>query len=424
MRKYDWIIQGGRVLDPAQDRDQVCDIAVKDGRISSIAPRMDPSEADASFDAAGQIVTPGLVDLHVHGYHLATPLGVPVDRYCLGRGVTTAVDAGSAGFSTYPGLRGYAIDHFRTRLLAFLNISCTGLSFSTLGGHPSIPGELESLKLVDTQGCVDCIEADRDVIVGVKVRLSSNLADEGRNEAEAFRRASEAARAVGMPLMVHHTSSSVPLEDCPGKMLTGDVYTHCYHGYPSSVIDPTTRRVHPAVKSARENGVLFDLGHGVGAFSWTVGELCAKEGFWPDIISTDMHSLTCEGPAYDMATVMTRLLHLGLSLPEVIRASTTTPARAIGWEDRIGTLEVGREADIAVFSLQPVDLDLEDCQSQMRRIRRRLEARAVWKAGQQVDLTHPLQWPNPDTIRSQRATWSRLEIHDLAPPAAAEPEPV
>ena len=420
MEQYDWIIHGGRVIDPDQDLDEICAVAIKDGRIALVASGLDPSEAASSYDATGQIVTPGLVDLHVHGYNLATPLGVPIDHYCLGRGVTTAADAGSAGFSTYPGLRGYGIDRFRTRLLAFLNISCTGLSYSTLGGRSDVPGELDSLKLVDTQGCVDCIESDREGIVGVKVRLSSNLADEGRNEPESFRRALEAAAAVQLPLMVHHTSSSIPMEACPGQMRQGDIYTHCYHGYPSSVIDPTTRRVHPAVKEARRNGVLFDLGHGVGAFSWTVGELCAREGFWPDTISTDMHSLTCEGPAYDMVTVMTRLLHLGLSLPEVIKASTITPAQAIGWGDRVGTLGVGREADIAALSLDPVEMDLEDCQSQMRCIRNRLRTQAVWKAGQKVNLTHPRQWPNRDTIRAQRETWPNLQIRDAKQPAASK----
>ena len=120
---------------------------------------------------------------------------------------------------------------------------------------------------------------------------------------------------------------------------------------------------------ARERGVFFDIGHGQGSFNWTVAEICAHEGFWPDTISTDIHSGTCEGPAYDMPTVMTRLLHVGMPLNEVIARSTIEPAKAIGWEDRIGTLDVGREADIAVFSVENVDLALEDCQSQLRSIK-------------------------------------------------------
>ena len=130
-----------------------------------------------------------------------------------------------------------------------------------------------------------------------------------------------------------------------------------------------------------ERGVLFDIGHGMGAFNWTVGEICAEQGFWPDTISSDLHTGCFEGPAYDMPTVMTRMLHLGMPLAEVIRRSTIVPAAAIGWSDRIGTLGAGREADVAVLDLQEADMDLEDCQGQMRRVGRRLVATAVWRAG-------------------------------------------
>jgi dihydroorotase len=303
-------------------------------------------------------------------------------------------------------------------LLAFLHISSAGLAFAGLGGDRSVPGELDLLKLADVEGCVDCVEANRDCIVGVKIRLSDSIADDGRNEAETYRRALEAARALKLPLMVHHAFSVVPLADCPGKMASGDIYTHCYHGFPSTVIDPENHRVDATVWQARERGVLFDIGHGQGSFNWTVGELSAQEEFWPDTISTDLHSGTCEGPAYDMPTVMTRLLHLGMPLNDVDRCSTVEPAKAIGWQDRIGSLGVGREADVAVFALEGVDLELEDCQSQMRRIRRQLTAQAVWRAGTPRSITRPLEKPNPKTIAAQRKAWSRLEIRDAVAPLA------
>ena len=119
----------------------------------------------------------------------------------------------------------------------------------------------------------------------------------------------------------------------------------------------------------------------MGAFSWTVAEICAARNFWPDAVSTDMHSLTCEGPGYDLPTVMSKLLHVGMPLIEVVRASTVNAAAAIGWQDRVGTLGVGREADVAVLSLNEVDAELEDCQGQTRRVSRRLAADAVWRAG-------------------------------------------
>jgi dihydroorotase len=277
---------------------------------------------------------------------------------------------------------------------------------------------LDLLKLADLKGCIDCGEANRDRIVGVKIRLSDSIADEGRNEVEAYRRALEAARALNLPLMVHHAFSVVPLADCPGKMIRGDIYTHCYHGFPSTIINPESRRVDPTVWQARERGVLFDIGHGQGSFNWTVGELSIQQGFWPDTISTDLHSGTCEGPAYDLPTVMTRLLHLGMPLNEVVRRCTIEPAKVVGWQDRIGSLSVGRDADVAVFALEEVDLQLEDCQSQMRRVRQQLTPQAVWRAGTPGSITRPLALPNPKTIAAQVKNWLRLEIRDAVAPSA------
>jgi dihydroorotase len=414
MRTYDWLIRGGRVIDPANQVDAVLDVGITAGRISAVETKIEPAQAEHTYDASRKIVIPGLIDLHIHGYHLATPLGIPVDHYCLGRGVTTAIDAGSAGCSTFPGFRAFAIERNKTRLLAFLHISCSGLSFGGLGGDISVPGELDSLKLVNVARCVECVELNRDVIVGVKVRLSASIGDDGRNEAEAYRRALKAARAVQLPLMVHHVMSSVPLEDCPGQMERGDIYTHTYHGFDSTILEPVTRQLHPAVIEARGRGVLFDVGHGQGSFNWTVAELCARNGFWPDTISTDLHSGTCEGPAYDMPTVMTRLLHAGMPLGEVVAASTSRAAKAIGWQDRIGTLGVGREADVAVLSIESVDLQLEDCQSQMRHIHQKLTPQAVWRSGVPASLTQPKRLPNPVTIASQRKWSKHLAIRDEA----------
>ena len=386
-----------------------------DGRISLLTRSARAETSDRRFDAGGLLVVPGLIDLHMHGYEHVTPLGIDVDHYCLGRGVTTALDTGSAGCSTFQGFRTYACLPSRTRLLALLNISCAGLAFATLGGNKATPGELDLLELADLEGCIDCVNANRDLIAGVKVRLSASLADEGRNEAEAYRRALDAARAVRLPLMVHHTLSTVSLADCPGKMAAGDIYTHTYHGFRSTIIR-SDGQLDPVVRAARERGVLFDVGFGQGSFNWTVAELSFKQGFWPDTISSDLHSGTCEGPAYDLPTVMTKLLHLGLPLTEVVRRTTIEPARAIGWADRIGSLTVGREADVTVLSLDAVDTELEDCQSQLRRVRKRLCPRAVWRAGVQGRITSPAQWPNPAAIARQRAAWDLLEVRDPHPP--------
>ena len=418
MAQHDWVIAGGRVIDPANRIDGRMDVYIKDGRISLLARSTDGETSKQRFDARGLLVVPGLIDLHMHGYEHVTPLGIAVDHYCLGRGVTTAVDAGSAGCSTFQGFRVFAGQPSRTRLLAFLNISCGGLAFALLGGDRVTPGELDLLDLADLEGCVDCVNANRDLVLGVKIRLSESLADQGRNEAEAYRRALAAARAVRLPLMVHHTLSTVSLSDCPGKMASGDIYTHTYHGYRSTIIQAGSGQLDPEVRLAREKGVLFDVGFGQGSFNWTVAELSAQQGFWPDTISTDLHSGTCEGPAYDLPTVMTKLLHLGMPLEEVIRAATSEPAKAIGWANRIGSLAVGREADVTVLSLDAIDLELEDCQSQMRRVQQRLAPRAVWRSGVLGRMTSPTRWPNAVTIARQRKAWDRLEVRDPNPPGS------
>jgi dihydroorotase len=410
--KHDWLIQHGRVIDPANGIDALRDISLAGGKIAAVAEKIDAASAERVFDASGMIVVPGLVDLHVHGYHHATPLGVDPDHYFLGRGVTTAVDAGSAGNDTFAGLREFVMKRCQTRLLAMLHISSCGLSFSGLGGDDDVPGELDLIRLADVDRCVRCIEVNRDVVVGVKVRLSDSIADNGRNEHEAYARAKNAARRAGLPLMVHHNFSTVSMVDCPGKMAAGDIYTHTYHGFPSCVINPTTRQLEPSVIAARKNGVLFDMGHGAGSFDWTVAELAAKAAFWPDTISTDLHKESYEGPAYDLPTVRSRLLHLGMPVNDVIAASTINPARAIGWADRIGTLGIGRGADVAVLKLEDVNFELEDAGAQLRTMKRLLVARAVWRDGRPSQITRPRSIPNPEVIQSRKAWRERLVVRD------------
>ncbi len=409
--KIDWLIRGGRVIDPSQEFDRVADVAIREQRIVGISDQFHPDQAEQTFDARGLIITPGLIDLHIHGYQHVTPLGIDVDHYCLGRGVTTAVDAGSAGCDTFPGFREYAVARSRTRLLAFLHISRAGLAFATRTGSDD-PGELETLKLIHTEDCIACLEANRDVLVGVKIRLSSSIANQGANEAESYRRAQAAAAAASLPLMTHHNFSSVSLEDCPGKLRSGDIYTHCFHGYPSTILQAENRQLEGAVLAARDRGVLMDIGHGMGSFSWPVAEAAISQGFLPDTISTDIHQLNLEGPVYDLPTCMSRLLQAGMSLDQVIAAVTSAPARAIGWEDRIGTLRPGAEADITALALEDSALELEDCHAQLRTLHQVFEPRAVWRAGQSAAITHPQQRPNPATYDTAIAWRDKLVIRD------------
>ena len=306
------VISNGRVIDPANGIDGVRHVVVRGGIIEAVAeemPEFSANEHVTVYDASNQLVCPGLVDLHAHLYTHATPLGIDVDHYCVGRGVTTAVDAGSAGATTLPGLREFIAKRSKTRVLAFVNIALHGLAAAGCTGSGT-GGELDSLNQCSVDHCVDAVCGNRDIVVGIKIRLSEDAADNGKNEAEAFRRALLAAKRANVPLMTHHTFSEVPLGQqerpisitdgfsregannfdqqsltskaaentsvkslgCPGSLKTGDIYTHTFHGFASTIIDVGNGRmvVHPAVLAARKRGVVFDVGHGQGSFNWTV----------------------------------------------------------------------------------------------------------------------------------------------------------
>ncbi|XP_064642399.1 deacetylase Oant_2987-like [Lineus longissimus] len=417
----DLIIRRGRVINSASSMDRIADVAVKNGQIFAVGENLRLT-ADEEFDASSCIVTPGLIDLHVHCYQYATPLGVNVDESAVARGVTTVVDAGSAGATTFQGLRKYVAEKSKTRVYAFLHIAAHGLASAGCSGHGQ-GGECDSLNQVDPELCLECIEENRDIIVGVKVRLSADVANDGAYEEEVYVRALEAAKKAGVPLMVHHAFSTIPTESdggdglsAPGSMHFGDIYTHMYHGFPNTIIDIKTKRVCDSVKEARNRGVLFDLGHGLGSFSWTVAELCAKESFWPDSISSDLHTGNCHGPAHDLPFIMTKLLHVGMPLPYIIKAVTAAPANAIGKSNVIGSLMVGRAADITLLKIEDCDLQVEDCQSQIRHVTKQIAPEAVWRDGKRHPITRVNYRISMHQFYEQAKDWPRLHVHDECPP--------
>jgi len=422
METVDLLIKNGRVIDPDNNVDDVIDVAVKDKRIYKVGKDLNVTAAE-EFDADGCLVTPGLIDAHVHCYEYATPLGINPDATCLSRGVTTIIDCGSAGASTFPGLRKYIVEKSKTRVKCLLHIALHGLAASGCArGAPG--GESDTLAVLDEGACVKCIEANRDVIIGVKVRLSASVCAGGKTEIEAFRRALSVAQTCGLPLMAHHSISTIPVQkseectmSCPGNLRPGDIYTHMYHAQPPTILDEKTRVLHGDVMTAKSRGILFDVGHGAGGFNWTIAELATKQGLWPDFLGTDLHTVTVNGPGYDMPTVMTKFLHLGMSLPEIVKAVTSAPARAYGLDDTIGSLTPGKEADITVLRIDACDVMLEDTQGQCRRVTQRIVPVAVWRAGQghPVGLSSP--WPNPAAKLQGLDSWDEVPIKDDVKPS-------
>jgi dihydroorotase len=374
-RPYDLLIRGGHVIDPSQDLSAEVDVAIRQGKIARLAANIPESEADQVLDARRMVVTPGLVDVHVHVYDGVAPLGIPADPNCIAKGVTTVVDAGSAGAHTFPGFKQYVVRVADTRVYALLNISVVGQStFSD--GNPF--GELLDLRYASPNLTIKMIEQNRDVILGVKIRLSEDIA--GENDLRALGLAREAADAVGLPLMVHIGNTYSPLPKILAMLKTGDLVTHCYTGREGGILDERDR-VLPDVRRAVESGILLDVGHGRGGFSFRTAEKAFSQGILPGTISSDLHQGNINGPVYDLATTLSKFLHLGVSLEEVIRRVTANPAKALAFPSGTGSLKPGSIADTAVFDLREAPWEMVDSIGEKRPGQLRLRPMATVKAG-------------------------------------------
>ena len=377
---YDVVVRGGRVIDPAQNVDAVLDVAISGQRIAALGADLAAGGARQIVEAAGLLVTPGLVDLHTHVFWGVPPLGVEPDPHCLARGVTTAVDAGSAGASTFPAFRRYIIDVSATRIVAMLHIASIGMARDDSTG-PEAVGELEDIRWANVDRAIDVARAHGDCIVGIKVRLGEGQVGRDPERCrEALRRACQAAAAIGKPAMIHIGRTPIPLDEILGALDAGDIITHCYHGHPEGILDDAGK-VRASVRRAVERGVNFDVGHGAGSFNFTVARTALDQGLLPGTISSDIHAWSVGGPAYDLATTASKFLHLGVPLVEVIRRITTTPARAVSLDGQIGTLAPGADADVSLLRLAAGEWPFRDTAGQVELGGQRLEPVAVLRAG-------------------------------------------
>jgi dihydroorotase len=377
---HDLLIKNGRLIDPAQSLDAPRDVAFNDGQVSAVAESID-AQTTETIDAQDLLVVPGLIDLHVHVFDAVSHYGIPPDPTCLERGVTTAVDAGSAGAAVWPGFRKFIIEASETRLYALLNISRIGL---VTGAELDPPiGELEDLRHLNVPAAVQCIEANRDKILGIKIRLSDNLAAGGKNEKPALLLAREAADATGLPIMIHTPRSTLGLPAILAEMRSGDILTHCFHAHASGILDDKMK-ILPEVRAAIERGVHLDVGHGKGSFSYEVARAAMAQEVIPHTISTDLHRYNLDGPVFDMATTLSKFLHLGMDLSETLSRVTSVPAATIKMQDELGTLKVGAIADATILRLCEGQRDLQDTVGQTETVERWLEPVYVIKGGQVV----------------------------------------
>jgi dihydroorotase len=350
------------------------DVAFAQGHVAAVADDIPTTQAEQVVDASGRLVIPGMIDLHVHVFEGVSHYGIPPDPTCLARGVTTAVDAGCAGADTFDGFRKYVIDVSATRILAQLNISSQGMISPLIG-------ELDDLRWANVSRALQAIERHREVILGIKVRLTRNTIVGQSAGLTPLYRAREAADAAGLPMMVHPNDAwCASLDDVLAVMTAGDIVTHCYHGRSTGILDEAGN-VRRAVRAAHERGVLFDVGHGQGSFSWQVCERALAQGFPPSTISSDLHAYSLPGPAFDLITTVTKFLHLGLSLDDALARVTSVPAQIVKMAGQIGTLAAGAWGDAVVLRLEEGSFELLDCHQQARLGRQRLVPEVVVRAG-------------------------------------------
>ena len=350
---YDLILRGGRVVDPSQKLDAVTDVAFAQGKVARIGTALRPDATTDVRDVSGLIVTPGLIDLHTHVYWGGTSLGIDAEDFCRRSGVTTAIDTGSAGPGNFAGFRKHVIERSEVRILAYLHVSFAGIfAFS-----PRVMvGESEELRLMAPLDAVEVANANRDIIVGIKVRVGARAS--GRSGTVPLDIALEVAEEVGVPVMAHIDDPPPTYEDVIARLRPGDVLTHAFRPFPNAPVT-TQGTVKRAVIEARQRGVLFDIGHGKGSFAFKTARAMLANGFLPDTISSDVHALCINGPAFDHVTTMSKFLCLGMPLTDVIAASTVNAAFALK-RPELGSLKPGSVGDATILSVNDGRFDYVD----------------------------------------------------------------
>jgi dihydroorotase len=417
--RFDLLIRGGEVVDPGGGHEGRLDVAITRGRIAAVDSDIPAEAAFQVIDAAGQYVTPGLIDLHTHIFRKVTYWGIDPDPVASRSGVTTWNDAGSAGALTLEGLREFIVEPARVRIKAFLNISTIGLVAENY--------ELANLAYLDVDIFRRLADRNRDLVSGVKVRMGSPTV--GENDLEPLRRARRAADECDLPLMVHIAFGPPDIDDVLALLQPGDILTHCFTGLTMKLVDDRGQ-VLDSAKRAWDSGVIMDIGHGMGSFSFEAAEALLAAGRRPDVISSDIHQMSVHGPMYDLPTCMSKFLHLGMSLRDVVRAVTSRPAEVLGIERDVGTLRPGSLADVAAFRLHQGRFPFYDIDGAMREGRELLTNTLTVIGGRPLEplaperpapwVEHPI-WPEwAQAFTDQQEMLRRLGHTPAAMAAAAE----
>lgn len=356
--KLDILIKNGLIADTESNDYINRNIGIMGNRIVDLHA-VDATQAETVIDAAGCIVLPGLIDFHAHVFHGGTAISINPDVICLPNGVTSVVDAGSSGWVNYPLFRNTVTTPAMVKIKSYLNVVNVGLS--TLGGGPT--GYLENTNPANynVEKIAQTLRDNKDNILGLKLRYSQDIAKGKSYSSDPFLSTAALARELETTLCVHVTDSALPADKLISHFQANDVYAHCFHGTGHSILNEQGE-LYRAIKDAQLRGVIFDCSNGVAHFDFHVAQTAMEQGFYPDIISTDLtlrNSLRTD-KVFSLLHVMSKYLNMGMSFFDVIRAVTATPARLMKMEGQIGTLAPGAFADISIVKLRKESITFED----------------------------------------------------------------
>jgi len=370
--RLEMLIRNGMVCDPVRGFKRKGDVGIAAGRVVAIAEDLHRADSREVFDANGLYVTPGLVDLHTHCYHDATGLGTEAGPIAARSGVTTWVDAGSFGWNQARGFRRFIVDPSPVRIYGFVYL------------YPDNRNpDMDPIKYVRSmmRQTGETVLGNRDILLGVKLQVGSNM--NGRYSLDFLKIARELCDTYKIPLMTHISFAPPTADQVMELMRPGDVVTHCYNTHTLGIID-ANGKVYPSVRAARERGVLFDVGHGLGSFNFEAARKALADGFVCDTISTDIYPLNTAGPVFDMPTTMSKLMYLGMSFDEVLKRVTIAPAKIINRLDGMGTLSLGSPADIAILAMEDGAFPLVDSQRNRVMAKQRVVSKLTICKGRKV----------------------------------------
>ncbi len=373
----DMMIKNGTVINPATGINGRYDVGIADGKIAALVPGgQDGSTFTAreTLDASGLLVTPGLIDIHVHVFQAGAQLGIDADTVGVRQGVTTVVDAGSAGVDNFAQFVSQIVERKETEVLAWLNIARQGLAEGL--AELSDPGNLAPAE-------TGALIRQNPLIRGIKVRMSSSVV--GQSGIQPLLIAKEAAREAQVPLFVHVGNAPPALGDILDLLEEEDVVTHAFHGKPGGILDPQGELI-PQAARALERGVRFDVGHGTASFSFQTMIKARRLKIAPYSISTDIYEKNFSGPVHSLTMTMSKFLALEFPLGQVIEAVTWAPARILGLQQRLGSLALGRAADISILRLEEETVVFVDAENDRLPGKQVFRALYTIKAGRVVRL--------------------------------------